>query len=123
MEVRDMGDCCLPPAGGEHHFLDVVQCSCCTRGFLEHYAYEPIHDTECSCRECVPGVELLPGLAVGLWVAAQCAKAGLQRTCRVCGDGMRCKSHCHLYCAGPERHTFDHGGLTCMECGAPRNNP
>lgn len=49
-----------------------------------------------------------------------------QRTCRVCGDVMRCKSHCHHYCSGPERHSMmDNGsqGDTCAECGAPGNNP
>lgn len=84
------------------HFLDVARCSCCARGFLESdnwercanmsydgeykgprmptsddglFPGEPIHHAECTCRDCVPGVALLGGLAFGLWLAGVCAKA------------------------------------------------
>lgn len=50
----------------------------------------------------------------------------INRTCRVCGDGMRCKSHCHWYCTGPERHNMMQNGSqgdVCAECGCARANP
>lgn len=94
-----------PPPFVQPHFLDHARCSCCTKGFLEsdnwercgnltyageykgprhpptaeEAAYlskgEPIHHAECTCHDCVPGVELLSGLATGLWCVGMCAKA------------------------------------------------